>query len=372
MKSFESTYIKHRDAVLRFAIQCAGRREVAEELAAEAFLELHRNWDAIDVANVPSWLFTIIKNRAADYWRRQQLEQRYLASGTGAGQRPRHEKVGLFEDPGLKPVHRICLTLRYVHEMSLAEIAARMGLKEVQVKGHLQMRTLLRNGSPPHEAMKWDKNDSSPDESDFRRELEVPIARPVMAAETVSSSRRGDGRPRGAMPGQADAIEEHARRCAVCQQLSEDRRTSIPESRWKRTVVSAPNGELARFGSSGRLRRPFSCSPGLRSRCASGATREPSTRGRAAIPKRAVLALEQAPVRIPEVAVLTDRTGSSRRGSTLQALAAALQPYRAEDYSEAAQQLEALLREYPDSAEAAFYLGVCRLFLNDNAGALTR
>ena len=146
MKSFESTYIKHRDAVLRFAIQCAGRREVAEELAAEAFLELHRNWDAIDVGKLPSWLFTIIKNRAADYWRRQQLEQRYLASEPEPVEpAPRHEKVGLFEDPGLKPVHRICLTLRYVHEMSLAEIAARLGLKEVQVKGHLQYaRTLLR------------------------------------------------------------------------------------------------------------------------------------------------------------------------------------------------------------------------------------
>ena len=45
----------------------------------------------------------------------------------------------------LKPVHRICLTLRYVQEMTVAEIAAYLGLSEIQVKGHLQYaRGLLR------------------------------------------------------------------------------------------------------------------------------------------------------------------------------------------------------------------------------------
>src|SRR5215831_14066683 len=62
MQSFESTYLKYRDVVLRFAIRCASRREVAEELTAEAFLELHRHWSTIDTDQLPSWLFTVIKN----------------------------------------------------------------------------------------------------------------------------------------------------------------------------------------------------------------------------------------------------------------------------------------------------------------------
>ena len=45
----------------------------------------------------------------------------------------------------LKPVHRVCLILRYVHGMERGEIARETGLSETQVKGHLQYgRRLLR------------------------------------------------------------------------------------------------------------------------------------------------------------------------------------------------------------------------------------
>ena len=60
-------------------------------------------------------------------------------------QRHGEPSTGLFDNRVLKPVHRICLFLRYVQEMSLAEIAAYLGLSEMQVKGHLQYsRGLLR------------------------------------------------------------------------------------------------------------------------------------------------------------------------------------------------------------------------------------
>jgi RNA polymerase sigma-70 factor (ECF subfamily) len=147
MQSYESVYRKHRDAVMRFAIQCVGNRGIAEELTAEAFLELHRHWESIDTERLPSWLFTVVKNRAADHWRRAELERRYFASEPPRSQQA-HAPIaghGLFDTEALKPVHRICLTLRYAHEMSLSEIAARLGLSEVQVKGHLQYaRELLR------------------------------------------------------------------------------------------------------------------------------------------------------------------------------------------------------------------------------------
>jgi RNA polymerase sigma-70 factor (ECF subfamily) len=45
----------------------------------------------------------------------------------------------------LKPIHRVCLLLRYVHGMTLTEIAEQTGRSETQVKGHLQYgRRLLR------------------------------------------------------------------------------------------------------------------------------------------------------------------------------------------------------------------------------------
>ena len=146
MQGFEAVYKQHRDAVLRFAMRCVGRREIAEEITADAFLQLHQNWKAIDTGRLPAWLLTVVKNRATDYWRRAGLERRYVSEERPSQPRPRGEPLtGLFENKALKPVHRICLTLRYLQEMTVAEIAAYLGLSEMQVKGHLQYsRGLLR------------------------------------------------------------------------------------------------------------------------------------------------------------------------------------------------------------------------------------
>src|SRR5687767_8316540 len=42
MEGFESAYRRHFPAVLRFARSLVGRRDVAEDLTADAFVELHR------------------------------------------------------------------------------------------------------------------------------------------------------------------------------------------------------------------------------------------------------------------------------------------------------------------------------------------
>jgi RNA polymerase sigma-70 factor (ECF subfamily) len=145
METFERVYQKHRDVVLRFANRCIGRRDIAEELTAEAFLELHRHWSDIDADRLPSWLFTVVKNKATDQLRRLNLEREYLTEPPPAPGKAPEPDMNLFNHSSLKPVHRICLTFRYVHEMSVEEIAQRVGLSPVQVKGHLQYaRTLLR------------------------------------------------------------------------------------------------------------------------------------------------------------------------------------------------------------------------------------
>ena len=138
MGSFEEIYRRHAQSVFRFAMRCVSRRDVAEDLTSEAFLALYRNLDQIDESQLPAWLLTVVRNRARDYWRRQAVEQRYLETvAPPVADTPPLERW-ILDSPALKPIHRTCLMLRYVHGMSRAEIAAAMGLSETQVKGHLQ------------------------------------------------------------------------------------------------------------------------------------------------------------------------------------------------------------------------------------------
>jgi RNA polymerase sigma-70 factor (ECF subfamily) len=80
MADFDDVYRRHLPSVFRYAVRCVGRRDIAEELAADAFLKLYRAFDAIDLDQLPGWLLTIVRNAAIDYWRHQTTEQRYLST----------------------------------------------------------------------------------------------------------------------------------------------------------------------------------------------------------------------------------------------------------------------------------------------------
>lgn len=147
MDAFEQLYHQHVRTVFRYARARVGRSDLAEDLTADAFLALHRNLDKIDVSQLPAWLITVVRNRARDHWRREAVHQRYLeqlGDEEPVTEPPPLERW-ILDNPDLKPVHRTCLMLRYVYEMTRAEIAERLGLTETQVKGHLQYGlTLLR------------------------------------------------------------------------------------------------------------------------------------------------------------------------------------------------------------------------------------
>jgi RNA polymerase sigma-70 factor, ECF subfamily len=138
-EEFESAYRRFAPAVLGYARRCVGRADIAEEITAEAFLELYRKREAMNTELLPAWLYTVVKNRSVDYWRRQRLEERVLHSQPEPVEDvPPVDDWGVLEDPSLKDVHRVCLTLRYLHGMSREEIASFTGWRETQVKGYLR------------------------------------------------------------------------------------------------------------------------------------------------------------------------------------------------------------------------------------------
>jgi RNA polymerase sigma-70 factor (ECF subfamily) len=149
MAGYEEVYRQHLNAVFRYAQRVVGRRDVAEEITSDAFIALWKVFDTIDTSQLPGWLFTVVRNRATDFWRRSSVEQKYLAgleTQPVTPGRSQHAFVDwLNAAPSLKPIHRAVLILRYVHGSERTEIAARLGLSETQVKGHLQYaHTLLR------------------------------------------------------------------------------------------------------------------------------------------------------------------------------------------------------------------------------------
>ena len=140
MKAFEDLYHEHVGSVFRFAMSLVGRRHLAEDLTSEAFLALYRSLDAIDESRLPGWLLTVVRNRARDQWRHQEVEQRHADALVAPPLAPAGLPLEqwILEGAGLKPVHRTCVILRYVHGCTRAEIATETGMSETQVKGHLQ------------------------------------------------------------------------------------------------------------------------------------------------------------------------------------------------------------------------------------------
>lgn len=140
MTEFEELYRRHVDVVFRYATRLVGRREVAEDITADVFLALYLHPQEFGVDQFPAWLLTVAKRKAIDYWRHQQVERQHLA----AGEAPDREwsppvEFWLGQVKSLKPTHRACVILRYVHGMDRREIAQRLGLSEMQVKGLLHM-----------------------------------------------------------------------------------------------------------------------------------------------------------------------------------------------------------------------------------------
>jgi RNA polymerase sigma-70 factor (ECF subfamily) len=152
MGNFEELYRKHVHSVYRFAMSCVGRTDIAEDITSETFLAFYRNLEQIDESQLQGWLIAVARNRARSFWRHQAVEQKYAqALAVSHGEAPLLE-LWILESKDLKPIHRMCLMLRYVQGMSRGEIAAQTGLNDAQVKGHLQYALHLLRKSYKGEA----------------------------------------------------------------------------------------------------------------------------------------------------------------------------------------------------------------------------
>lgn len=119
--------------VYGYLLRRCGRKEVAEELTSETFLAaaaaVRREPPppSIDVA----WLIGVARHKLADHWRRQAREERGLrvvASDATSADDPWDAELDALRAAetlaALAPQHRLALTLRYVDDLPVAEVAA--------------------------------------------------------------------------------------------------------------------------------------------------------------------------------------------------------------------------------------------------------
>lgn len=159
----ELLFRRHYGRLVRALTLVAGDREVAADAVQDAFVKAHLHWWRLKHYEDPiGWIRRVAINRLRDVHRRRVREQRAVdrlgaQAETGmdveelsaAGADARLARLVAM----LPRQQRLAVTLFYVAELSVAEVAQAMRISEGTVKFHLhQGRERLRLGLPSDHA----------------------------------------------------------------------------------------------------------------------------------------------------------------------------------------------------------------------------
>ena len=149
--AFEELYRRHDRRVLMQARKLCASRELAEEVAQEAFISLWRGAHAYRAGSgsVSAWLSSMVRNRAIDAWRRAAVRPvcvEMLDEGAGqlaapAGAEPaapeRALALSLLGD--LPEPQKEAVFLAYFGDMTHSEIAAFTNAPLGTIKGRIRL-----------------------------------------------------------------------------------------------------------------------------------------------------------------------------------------------------------------------------------------
>lgn len=150
-------HAEHYASLVGTAYWILGDRTLAEEIAQDAFVRLAESWNQLnDHAAAPAWLRRTVINLSRSKIRRlvvgrrkrEQVASRAAADLTreadGASELA-HGELGT-AIRSLPMRQRECVVLRFVHDLTVADIAITLGVGEGSVKTHLH-RALKTLGS---------------------------------------------------------------------------------------------------------------------------------------------------------------------------------------------------------------------------------
>ncbi len=143
-EAFRRLANRHLDASYRLAQVILGQRAEAEDATHDAFVSAWRNWSTLrDPELFEHWFDRILVNtcrnrlRHASYRRTEDLSPEL--------EFPASDAYGPTEDRGLlqpamamlAPDHRVVVALRYYRDLSIEQIADRLGVRPGTVKSRL-------------------------------------------------------------------------------------------------------------------------------------------------------------------------------------------------------------------------------------------
>jgi RNA polymerase sigma-70 factor (sigma-E family) len=144
--------------VVRLAYVMTGDRELAEDLAQEAFVRVAGRWrDLRRPEAFRSYLFKTVVNLTNSHWRRRRVERGYLAlqdPRTGTTTIPDVERNEVLKDALLTLPHRqrAALVLRYYEDFSEQQTAEMLGcsvgaVKSLVTRGTEALRRRIGEGT---------------------------------------------------------------------------------------------------------------------------------------------------------------------------------------------------------------------------------
>ena len=142
-ETFEEFYAREYAGVVGLAYALSGSRSACEDLAQEAFLAAHRQWDRIGGFEQPGlWVRRVVANLSVSQFRRRVIEAKALAR-LSLGARPLlpelpAEDREFWEAARALPRRQAqVIALHYLDDRPVSEIAEILGTAEGTVKKHL-------------------------------------------------------------------------------------------------------------------------------------------------------------------------------------------------------------------------------------------
>jgi RNA polymerase sigma-70 factor, ECF subfamily len=140
---FEHFYLREYRGVVELAYALSGNRAGAEDIAQEAFLRAHRDWQRVGHYQHPgAWVRRVAANLATSAVRRRLIEARALAR-FWARQEPSLVELPASQADFWRAVRSLprrqaqVVALHYLEDLSVVEVARVLGCAEGTVKAHL-------------------------------------------------------------------------------------------------------------------------------------------------------------------------------------------------------------------------------------------